>query len=134
MTFFDTNVLVYASIDQGTDKLEVSTRLITEAIENDTFFISPLILSEYIFILSKLKIVEEQHEKVIFFSQFVEGDCGRENILDAYLFCRKIDFCKNINDVMHLRVAEQTCRRLLTFDADFRNLQKFTELPIEILQ
>ena len=133
MTFFDTNILVYASIDQGTDKLEISTRLIMEAIENGTFFISPLVLSEYIFILSKLKIAEEHHEKVILFSQFAESSCNRESIMDAYHYCRKIDFCKNINDMIHLKVAEQACRRLLTFDVNFKKLQKHTELPIEIL-
>ena len=48
VTFFDTNVLIYFTIDQDTQKFEKAQALILSAIEEDTFFISPMVLSEYI--------------------------------------------------------------------------------------
>ena len=134
MTFFDTNILVYATIDQGKDKLDLSEKTIEDAINNGSFFISPLVLSEYIFILSKLKIVEKHHADIIFFSKFVYGVVDSRVTTDAYTLCRNISFCKNINDAMHLKVAEAHCTKLVTFDSDFKNLQKYTKLEIEVLQ
>ncbi len=37
MTYFDTNVLVYFTIDQGDEKLKQAQDLIFKAIENKTF-------------------------------------------------------------------------------------------------
>ena len=134
MIFFDTNILVYATIDQSMEKFERATQQIDEAIQIDSFCISPLVLSEYIFILSKLKIIQEQHEKVMMFSKYVVSDIDNEIVIQAYELCRKIDFCKNMNDVIHLKVAEQYCQKLVTFDSDFKKLQKHTDINIEIIK
>jgi len=132
--FFDTNVLVYATIDQNMEKFERATQQIDEAIQIDSFCISPLVLSEYIFILSKLKIIHEQHEKVMMFSKYVVSDIDNEIVIQAYALCSNLNFCKNINDVMHLKIAEQSCQKLVTFDSDFKRLQKHTNIEIEILK
>lgn len=47
MIFFDTNVLVYYTINQDEDKQKLSERLIEEAIGDSIFFISPLVMTEY---------------------------------------------------------------------------------------
>lgn len=133
MIFFDTNVLVYATIDQDKEKMMLSQKLIAQAIKDDTFFISALVLSEYIFILSKLKIIHEQDEKLILFSSLSQGSHNTDTVMDGYNLCKKIDFCKNINDMIHVKVAEEYCEKLVTFDSDFKKLQKYTELEIEIL-
>ncbi|NKQ41908.1 MAG: type II toxin-antitoxin system VapC family toxin [Sulfurovum sp.] len=133
MIFFDTNVLVYATIDQDKEKMMLSQKLIAQAIKDDTFFISALVLSEYIFILSKLKIIHEQDEKLILFSSLSQGSHNTDTVMDGYSLCKKIDFCKNINDMIHVKVAEEYCEKLVTFDSDFKKLQKYTELEIEIL-
>ena len=133
MTFFDTNVLVYATIDQGSDKLALSEQHIEQAIGNETFFISPLVLSEYIFILSKLKILDKHDADIALFSKFVDGSLNSQITMNAYTLCKALKFCKNINDVMHLKVAEEYCTKLVTFDKDFSKLQKHTNLKIEIL-
>ena len=134
VTFFDTNVLVYATIDQDKEKMVLSQKLIAQAIKDNTFFISALVLSEYIFILSKLKIIDEQDEKIMLFSTLSQGNHDSEMVIDGYSLCKQIDFCKNINDVIHLKMAEKYCRRLVTFDTDFKKLEKYTDIEIEILK
>jgi len=134
VTFFDTNVLVYATIDQDKEKMLLSQKIIAQAIEDSTFFISALVLSEYIFILSKLKIIDEQDEKIMLFSTLSQGNHDSEMVIDGYNLCKQIDFCKNINDVIHLKMTEKYCRRLVTFDTDFKKLEKYTDIEIEILK
>jgi len=133
VTFFDTNVLIYFTINQDQKKWELAKKYIYNALDEEKFFISPMVLSEYIFILAKYKIINQHQDKVMFFSQFVEGNIDASRVTDAYSTCQKIDFCKNINDVIHLKIAEQYCTKLVTFDSDFKRLQEYTDINIEIL-
>lgn len=121
------------TINQGSDKLLRSQSLISKAIENKSFFISPLVMSEYIHILSKLKILDAHANKINIFAQFVSSDMDKEVVLEAYTLCKKVDFCKNINDAIHLKIAEKYCTKLITFDSDFKKLQDYTSIEIEIL-
>jgi predicted nucleic acid-binding protein len=68
MTYFDTNVLVYFTIDQGKGHFDLAQQYVFEAVKSETFLISPLVLSEYIFVLSKIKILDQHHKKVDFFA------------------------------------------------------------------
>jgi len=131
--FFDTNILVYYTINQDEDKQKLSERLIEEAIRDGNFFISPLVMTEYIFILSKLKIREENSNKILFFSKFIRGVISERETMEAYEICQKIDFCKNINDAIHLVVAQKYCDKLITFDNDFKKFKKFTSIEITVL-
>lgn len=133
MTFFDTNILVYFTIDQDSHKLNLARRYIYEALEADIFFISPMVLSEYIFVLSKYKIQNQHQDKIVFFTQYVEGSIGSDIVTQAYKLCQEINFCKNINDVIHLKIAEQYCDKFVTFDSDFKKLKNHTKLDIEII-
>jgi len=132
--FFDTNVLIYFTINQDEAKFDIAERMIYEAIEQDTFFISPMVLSEYIFVLGKYKLIQKHKSKVLLFSKYVNASIDNKLVLEAYEVCEKIDFCKNINDVIHLKVAEEYCQKLVTFDTDFKKLQKYTNIKIEILK
>ncbi len=89
-------------------------------------------LSEYIFILSKLKIISYHDDKVTLFAQHTKASINSDILQSAYTLCKKIDFCKNINDAIHLLLAEQHCDRLVTFDKDFKRVQKETKITIEI--
>jgi len=133
VTFFDTNVLVYFTINQDKQKLEKAQEMIFDAIKKDIFFISPMVLSEYMFVLGKYGVIKEHKNKVLLFSEYVEASIDKEVVLEAYDICEKIDFCKNINDIIHLKIAERHCNKLVTFDDDFRKLQKYTDIEIEIL-
>ena len=134
MTFFDTNVLIYFTINQDEEKFVIAEKMIYEAIEKDTFFISPMVLSEYIFVLGKYKLIQEHKNKVLLFSKYVNASIDNKLVLEAYAICEQIDFCKNINDVIHLKVAEEYCQKLVTFNTDFMKLQKYTNIKIEILK
>ena len=134
VTFFDTNVLVYYTINQDEVKFDIAQKLIYESIEQDKFFISPMVLSEYIFVLSKYRLTKVHYDKVILFSKFVNSFIDNTLVLEAYEVCGKMNFCKNINDVIHLKVAEKYCDRLVTFDSDFKKLEKYTTIQIEILK
>ena len=134
VTFFDTNVLIYFTINQVQDKWELAKKYIYEALDEEKFFISPMVLSEYIFILSKYKVQKQHQDKVTFFAQYIGGSIDVSRVKDAYTSCQEIDFCKNINDVIHLKVAEEYCSKLVTFDSDFKKLEKYTDIEIEILK
>lgn len=58
MTFFDTNVLIYFTINQDQSKWDIAKNYIYEALDEEKFCISPMVLSEYIFILSKYKVTK----------------------------------------------------------------------------
>lgn len=133
MIFFDTNVLVYFTINQDQKKFDIAQTIVLSAIEHNTFFISPLVLSEYIFVLSKYKLIEQHKNKVLLFSKYVNTCMDNTLVLQAYDTCQKIDFCRNINDIMHLKTAEAYCTKIVTFDSDFKKLQAYTDIEIDIL-
>ncbi len=60
MHYLDTNILVYASVNQDDQKLKTSQSLIHELIQKDELTISPLGLQELIFTLSKLKTAKDK--------------------------------------------------------------------------
>lgn len=134
MTFFDTNVLIYFTINQDEEKFDIAEKMIYKAIEEDTFFISPMVLSEYIFVLGKYKLIQAHQNKVRLFSKYVNGSIDNRLVMEAYEVCEQIDFCKNINDVLHLKIAEAYCHRLVTFDTDFKKLEKYANIKIDILR
>jgi len=133
MIYFDTNVLVYFSIDQDMSKQKKAKEIIKLAIKNEEFFITPLVLSEYIFVLSKLKILNEQEEKIKFFTNFCHYCISIDDVIKSYGICKQ-NSCRNINDAIHLTVAEKFCKELVTFDADFKKFEKFSKIKINILK
>lgn len=125
MVYVDTNVLIYISVNQGDERRDIAAKLVRELIENDELFLSPLTIQEFIFTLSKLKIdLTQIAQDVDFYLDFVQQAIDKEVLTDAFVLCRKINYCKNINDVIHLKVAERYCRKLITFDNDFKKLKK----------
>ncbi len=130
--FFDTNVLVYFAINQDTRKQSEAQAIIQQAIENKTLVISPLVMIEFIFVLSKLNQLVEQERTVSFFQQFVKGQIEGDLVLSAYQLCAQHKQGKNINDVIHLKFAEKHCEKIITFDTDFKVLQAFSTINIEI--
>lgn len=130
--FFDTNVLVYFAINQDTRKQSLAQASIQQAIENKTLVISPLVMIEFIFVLSKLNQLLEQQRTVSFFQQFVKGQIEGDLIMSAYQLCTQHKQGKNINDVIHLKFAEKHCEKIITFDTDFKVLQAFSSINIEI--
>lgn len=134
MIYFDTNVLVYNSTNQDLDKTLLSEKLIKRAIKTDSFVMSPLVLSEFIFVLTKQKIINECRDDIKLYSNFCKYSFDKRDILNAYEKCQKLNRCRNINDFIHLEIANRHCQNIVTFDSDFKNLQKFYDVEIEILK
>jgi len=133
MIYFDTNVLIYATIKQDAIKHEVSNQKIKNALSKNNFCISPLVFSEYIFTLSKLKIINDCQDKIAFYEQYIQFSMKKDFVLQAYKKCSKKNKCRNINDFIHLEIANRYCKTLVTFDNDFKNLEVFYDVEIEIL-
>ena len=134
MIYFDTNVLIYTVADQGDNKTILSKYIIKKAIIDQKFFISELVLIEFIYALSKLKILDKKQDLVNLYSKFCQNSISKELILSACRKCQKLNKCKNINDFIHLEIANENCEKIVTFDSDFRNLQQFYNGKIEILK
>ncbi len=133
MIYFDTNVLVYYCIKQDDRKQRMSQELIEQAIAENNFFISSLVLMEFIFTISKLKKFDEQKDKIDFFKKFIMASIDTNSVLSAYQKCEQFNKCRNISDFVHLEIANKYCKKLVTFDSDFKNLQQYYNVDIEIL-
>jgi predicted nucleic acid-binding protein len=134
MIFFDTNVLVYSTINQELGKQEISDRLIEEAIREERFSISPLVISELIFVLTKLGIDKNLvGNAILLYKPFVKNPIDASLVFEGYKLCSELNFCKNINDAIHLKFAEKYCSKIFTFDSDFKKFRNSTSLEIDIL-
>ena len=135
MTFFDTNILVYSTVNLDEAKQEISDRLIEEAIKDKLFSVSPLVVSEFIFVLSKLNIDKILVENAMtLYKPFVKHSIEPNLVFDAYELCIQLGMGKNINDAIHLKFAEKHCSKVVTFDRDFKRFKDKTDMIIEILE
>ena len=134
MIYLDTNVLVYATIDQSIQKKDQSINLLKQLVNDGMLNISSLVLQEYSYTLAKLKIPSSIiFSDILFYSQF-SYPVTMELFLSASELCSQLTYYKNINDVIHLKYAEKYCSKLITFDTDFERLKQYTPLSIEILK
>ncbi len=133
MLYFDTNILIYYCINQDEEKQRISKELIKTSLKNGSFVISSLVLTEFIFTLNKIKKFNEQKDKIEFFKKLTKYSMKKSDVFNAYEKCDKINKCRNINDFIHLEIANKYCQRLITFDRDYKNLGKFYNIKIEIL-
>lgn len=135
MWYFDTNILIYSITAVDEARMYYSQKLIGDCIKSNEFLISPITLSELIFVLAKLK-VEKQiiEESVNSFLKYSRYKIDTSIVKSAFDLCRKINFCRNINDAIHLKFAERFSEKLLTFDEDFKKLRPHSELDIEIIR
>jgi len=134
MVYLDTNVLIYASIEQDSEKKKKSLDIIEHLVKNKELILSPLVIQEFIFTLSRLKVDREIIEyDTAFYFNFVSENYTKKMLEEALALCLEEKNCKNINDVLHMKLATQYASRLLTYDSDFKKLQKHTEIEIELL-
>ncbi len=134
MIFLDTNVLVYATICQNKKKQEQADSIIRENIQ-ENLILSPLVLSEFIYVVSKLELDSGYIQE----SVSVFGKCSRHHIdtdmvHSAFELSRKISMGKSINDLIHLKFAEKYSSKIITFDENFKKMKRHTNLTIEILK
>ena len=134
MVYLDTNVLIYASIEQDIEKKGKSLDIIEHLVKNKELILSPLVIQEFIFTLSRLKVDREIIEyDTKFYFNFVSENYTKKMLEEALALCLEEKNCKNINDILHMKLATQYASRLLTYDSDFKKLQKHTEIEIKLL-
>ena len=132
MVYFDTNVLLYAFTENIDDEKQrtISTKLVEDAIENDTLIVSEIILCEFAFVSNKLN--EDKNDidnNLEFLSTFLQPSNFSINQ-------RMIEVVKETSlyissfDVYHLAFAEYHNSKLFTFDKGFKKLQNIAKLEI----
>lgn len=93
MTYFDTDVVIHSIIVQDQLKHNQAIDLIRQAIENEAFFISFLVLHETAFVLSKLRFSSEFiSENIKSFSTFASFHYSESIFSRARLLAEKSDF------------------------------------------
>ncbi|HCE43624.1 MAG TPA: hypothetical protein DET40_08755 [Lentisphaeria bacterium] len=134
MIFLDTNILVYATVNQDIEKQKASENLIAENIGGN-LLISPLVLSEYIYVMTKLGIeVQYIRKSVDLFRKCVSYGIDAELVYSSFLLGQKLDMNKNINDLIHLKFADKYAKTIYTFDENFKRLIKHSSIDIKILK
>ncbi len=135
MIYFDTNVLVYSLVNQNEANMTLAQSRVEHAIDNNQFVISPLVIQELVFVLSKLQRDKHYISKACQqFLPFVVGEINASVIKQAADIVCEHNLGKSINDITHLFLAQIYAKKLLTFDSDFLVMQRFSSIPIEWLQ
>ena len=96
---------------------------------------SPLTIQEFIFTLARLNLDSDQMaQDVIFYLDYIQQSIDKDIIKEAYSLCRSINFCKNVNDAIHVKIAEKYCHKLITYEKDYKKFNNMTDVEIEILK
>jgi predicted nucleic acid-binding protein len=134
MVYFDTNVLLYAftkNIDDEKQR-DISTKLVEEAIDNDTLIVSEIILCEFAFVSNKLN--EDKNDidnNLEFLSTFLQP--SNFNINQRMIeILNKTNLYISSFDVYHLAFAEYHNAKLTTFDKGFKKLQNISKIEVVI--
>lgn len=135
MVYLDTNILVYASINQDEAKREISLNLIDSLASSDSLVLSVLSLQELSFTLAKLGMDYQLiQEDIVFYRQFVASAIDLTLFDEAHHLAILSNRLTSLNDALHTVYAKRYASKLMTFDKDFTAFQPHTSLPIEILR
>ena len=135
MAYFDTNVLLYAfakNIDDDKQG-EISTKLIENAIKNDSLIVSEIILCEFAFVSKKIdENIADIDNNLDFLSTFLKPSnfTVTQRILE--IFKHKSLYASSF-DIYHLAFAEYHDAKLVTFDKGFKKLRSLSKVEIDIL-
>ncbi len=135
MIYYDTNLLVYFTLSTlDKEKNNNSKHLILESIKDKSFLISPLVLSEYSYTLTKLKIDNNIKLKNIeYFKDYTVATIDKEIVYKAIKLSMKLNIEKDINDCIHIILAEKYCDKIRTYDKDFKHFLNKINIDVEIL-
>jgi predicted nucleic acid-binding protein len=135
VVYLDTNVLIYASVDQDKDKKDCSLQLLRHLIDSKRLMLSSLVLQEFVFTMAKLKVDHEIIQRDSdFYAHFIGVDYDHVLLQKSIRTCCKLNTCKNINDISHLYLAYKAkCNKLITFDSDFKKFDALEGVEIDIL-
>jgi predicted nucleic acid-binding protein len=134
MTYFDTDVLVNAAIEQDPTKYIQANQIIEQTILSGKFQISWLSIQELGFVLAKLKETKEVIN--VSLTQLMASlpvNYNKTTFIRAIELANEIGF-NDFNDCLHVAIAEEHCTELYTYNSrDFGRIQPLTTLTIHIL-
>jgi len=135
MVYLDTNILIYASVEQSVEKKITALDLIKKLIDHKELMLSTLVLQEFVFTLAKLGVDNDIIKKDSdFYFDFVNVEYDYTTLRKSVISCCENNSCKNINDVIHLYLAQKSkCRKIVTFDRGFKKMKPLSNIEIEIL-
>lgn len=133
MIYFDTDVWIHSLVEQNEEKHLQSNKLIEES-QKRKYVISNLNLQEILYVLGKLKMGTHEIEKIsrkLLLLNMV--DYNKKEVKRGVSLAKYIGF-KNINDCIHVAIAENYCSELVTYNKkDFVKLQKTAKIKVTIL-
>ena len=133
MVYLDTNVLIYASVEQDPRKHREAIDLIEALVEEERLLLSTLVMQEFVFTLAKLGVPYEmiRHDSEFYMAYVALGvdQMSMKRAVESCLFLQK---CRNVNDILHLYLAEKAgAKRVMSYDRDFKALKTLGS-PVEI--
>ena len=133
MIYFDTDVWIHSLVEQNEEKHLQSNKLIEES-QKRKYVISNLNLQEILYVLGKLKMGTHEIEKIsrkLLLLNMV--DYNKKEVKRGVSLAKYIGF-ENINDCIHVAIAENYCSELVTYNKkDFVKLQKNAKIKVTIL-
>ena len=115
MIYLDSDFLVNYFVVQNKDSNRIAIKKFEKLYETNQAFISLLALQEVSFVLSKLRMETFQiEENLISIQKLAKVNFDQYEFKRAQYLASKIGF-QNINDCLHLAIAESHCKELYTF-------------------
>lgn len=134
MVYLDTNVLIYAAVEQGVERKAHCIDLIESLYCQNKLLLSVLSLQELGYTMAKLGVVTQTiRGDILFYNQFVKHDITAELFASAFEIAVKTSKLKSLGDAMHVEYAQRYAAKLITFDKDFNRFKEHTSIVIDIL-
>jgi len=135
MQYFDSDVIFNYVVIQDPVKYEQANKLILEAIAQDQFVISTLVIQEVGYGLARFELKSNVIKyELDYLLSLNTMSIQKHHLSRALQLSEAIGF-KHINDCLHAAVAESlNCNAFYTYNkSDFRRIQKMSPLDITIL-
>jgi predicted nucleic acid-binding protein len=134
MIYFDTDVLIHLLIPQDAAKHQTAKNIFGNAFASGELFMSCLALQEMGYVLNRLGQKREDIEATLLtFLGYRPVGYEAVEVRRAISLCKQVGF-QNINDCLHMAIAEKHCKQICTFNkADFARMASFSDLKVSIL-
>ncbi|WP_342083321.1 type II toxin-antitoxin system VapC family toxin [Dyadobacter sp. OTU695] len=134
MIYLDTDVLVNFLVVQNPDKHDLADSIYQKTAQEQSLFMSFLVLQEISFVLGKLNLpVVKIKAKVNALALLRPYAYQLDEYRRAVNLAERIGF-QHFNDCLHTAIAKKNCTELFTFNkSDFAKIRSYTDLKIILL-
>lgn len=133
MIYVDTDFIINFLIIQNKEANRIAKKKFEVLIDQRKIFISLLTLQEIAFVLAKIRMDSFRiNDYISNIEKYVSVNYTLSEFKRAQELASKIGY-QNINDCLHVAIAESHCKELYTFNKnDFEKIRPFTSLKINI--